>query len=123
MLFERSKIVGGSLDIIPIERRDGEKRRDLYRHLKAGRMRAEAPVVNIEAVIGFQDDIIAQEIVKPKSNGQFQPLGGQLLDGILTVRKIDPVKGQPQIACLFHQVNFNTALHPRIEDLGIGKGC
>ena len=47
VFFKGCKIIGGCLNVIPVKRGEGEEWGDLYRHLQAGGMGPETPVVDI----------------------------------------------------------------------------
>src|SRR5579863_694059 len=123
MDLERREIVGCRLDIIPIEGTNGKERGDLYRNFKTGRMRSDAPVIDVEPVVRPQDYVIAQEVVEAQSDGQLYPLRRQLLHyGRGAVGKIDAVERQPQVSGLVGKVDQDRALHPLVDDLCKGKG-
>src|ERR1700710_1431212 len=121
MLFIGGKIIHSRLYIIAVKRRDGEKGRYLERHFKAGRMRPEAPVIDIVPVVSPQDDLIPQEIIQPQSDRQLEATRRQSFYRIGTIGKIDPMKRQTQVAMLFDEVKKEGDLQAGVNDLRKGK--
>src|ERR1700754_1617980 len=110
MLFIGGKILCRRLRIKPVKRSDRKEGSYLHRHFQAGGMCLNAPIVYIVAVVPPQDHPVTEKIVKPKTNGQLEPVRRKFLNRVCPIRKKDAVERESEISVLFYQIHQKSGL-------------
>ncbi len=121
VLLIGGKIFCRRLCVVSVEGGDRKKWSDFHRYLQAGSMCTQSPVIQVIPVITAQDHLVAEEIVQPQAEGKLEAVGRQFFYRIRCVGKVYAVEREPEISMLFDQVQQESSLQARVDDLGKGE--
>src|SRR5262245_27616305 len=112
------EISGSRLGIEAAKRRQCESRCDLHRRFEVERMRPDAEIIPVPAVIKPQDPPAADKCVGLKAQWDLQPVEGQVfhLRSYIIIEK-NPVKRRAKQSLLIDHGRIKTNGKPLIDNL------